>query len=38
VAGAEFALGYLGDDVLTEIRTPSRLVSSFQRWRSRLLA
>jgi hypothetical protein len=27
VAGAEFALGYLGDDVLTEIRTPSRLVS-----------
>ena len=26
VAGAEFALGYL-DDVLTEIRTPSRLVS-----------
>jgi hypothetical protein len=28
VAGAQFALGYLGDDVLTEIRTPSRLVSS----------
>ncbi len=27
VAGAEFALGYLDDDVLTEIRTPSRLVS-----------
>jgi hypothetical protein len=27
VAGAQFALGYLGDDVLTEIRTPSRLVS-----------
>ena len=27
VAGAEFALGYLGDDVLTEVRTPSRLVS-----------
>jgi hypothetical protein len=27
VAGAEFALGYLGDDVLTEIRAPSRLLS-----------
>jgi hypothetical protein len=27
VAGAEFALGYLGDDVLAEIRTPARLVS-----------
>jgi hypothetical protein len=27
VAGAEFALGYLGDDMLTEIRAPSRLVS-----------
>jgi hypothetical protein len=27
VAGAEFALGYLDGDVLTEIRTPSRLVS-----------
>ena len=28
VAGAEFALGYLGDDVLAEIRTPARLVSA----------
>jgi hypothetical protein len=27
VAGAEFALGYLGDDVLPEIRAPSRLVA-----------
>jgi hypothetical protein len=27
VAGAEFALGYLGDDVLAEIRAPARLVS-----------